>query len=172
MSAEAIRIAAATADEPDDPDADAGHWRRLAWLSREAISPLARLEHALHPWSSFVVIPIFALANAGIVLDGSSLEAATETRVALAVALGLVIGKIVGITAGVALATRLRLSSLPPQVGWSHMAGSGRSRASASRSPCSCRTSPTPTPTSWRRRRWACWRVRSWPPSPASRSSS
>ena len=41
VSAEAIRIAAATADEPDDPDADAAHWRRLAWLSREAISPLA-----------------------------------------------------------------------------------------------------------------------------------
>ena len=125
VSAEAIRIAGATADEPDDPDADAAHWRRLAWLSREAISPLARLEHGLHQWSSFVVIPIFALANAGIVLDGASLDAATETRVALAVALGLVVGKIVGLTAGVALATRLHLSTLPPGVGWAGMAGTG-----------------------------------------------
>ncbi len=125
VSAEAIRIAAATADEPDDPDADAVHWRRLAWLSREAISPLTRLEHALHPWSSFVVIPIFALANAGIVLDAASLDAATETRIALAVLLGLVIGKTLGLTAGVALATRLRLSSLPPGVGWAQMAGVG-----------------------------------------------
>ena len=78
VSAEAIRIAAATADEPDDPDADAAHWRRLAWLSREAISPLACVEHALHPWSSFVVIPIFALANAGIVLGAGSLDTATR----------------------------------------------------------------------------------------------
>jgi NhaA family Na+:H+ antiporter len=125
VSAEAIRIAAATADEPDDPDADAAHWRRLAWLSREAISPLAWWENALHPWSSFVVIPIFALANAGIVFDGASLDAATETRVALAVALGLVIGKTVGLTAGVVLATRLRLGALPPGIGWAQMAGVG-----------------------------------------------
>jgi NhaA family Na+:H+ antiporter len=125
VSAEAVRIAEATADEPDDPDADAAYWRRLAWLSREAISPLARLEHGLHQWSSFAVIPIFALANAGIVLDGASLDAATETRVALAVALGLVVGKAVGLTAGVALATRLRLSALPPGVGWAQMAGVG-----------------------------------------------
>jgi NhaA family Na+:H+ antiporter len=125
VSAEAIRIAAATADEPDDPDADAAHWRRLAWLSREAISPLAWWEHALHPWSSFVVIPIFALANAGIVFGADSLDTATETRIAVAVVLGLVLGKALGLTAGVALATRLRLSSLPPGVGWVQMAGVG-----------------------------------------------
>jgi Na+/H+ antiporter NhaA len=71
------------------------------------------------------LMAIFALANAGIVFDGASLEAATETRVALAVALGLVIGKTVGITAGVALATRLGLSALPPGVGWAQMAGAG-----------------------------------------------
>ena len=125
VSAEAIRIAAATADEPDDPDADAAHWRRLAWLSREAISPLAWWEHALHPWSSFVVIPIFALANAGIVFGADSLDTATETRIAVAVVLGLVLGKALGLTAGVALATRLRLSSLPPGAGWPQMAGVG-----------------------------------------------
>ena len=73
-------IAAEAADEPDDPDADAALWRRLAWLSRESISPLVRLEHALHPWTSFVVLPLFALANAGIVLDADAIDAATETR--------------------------------------------------------------------------------------------
>jgi Na+:H+ antiporter, NhaA family len=99
--------------------------RDPAVVSAEATSPLARWEGALHPWSSFVVIPIFALANAGVVFDGASLDAATETRVALAVALGLVIGKTVGITAGVALATRLRLSALPPGVGWAQMVGVG-----------------------------------------------
>jgi NhaA family Na+:H+ antiporter len=123
VSAEAIRIANETADEPDDPDADAGAWRRLAWLSREAISPLTRVEHHLHEWSSFLVLPIFALANAGIALDAGSLEAATETSIALASALGLVVGKTVGLTLGAALAVKLGLSPLPSGVRWAHMAG-------------------------------------------------
>ncbi len=125
VSAEAIRIADATDDEPASPDADAGHWRRLAWLSREAMSPLERVEHGLHQWSSFVVLPVFALANAGIVLDGPSFEAATETPVALAVALGLLIGKTVGLTAGAALAVGLGLSTLPHGVRWAHVVGVG-----------------------------------------------
>jgi NhaA family Na+:H+ antiporter len=125
VSAEAVRIAQETADEPDDPDADAGLWRRLAWLSREAISPLARVEHGLHEWSSFVVLPIFALANAGIPLDADSLEAATETPIAAAVAVGLVVGKTVGLTLGALLAVRLGLSALPSGVRWAHVLGVG-----------------------------------------------
>jgi NhaA family Na+:H+ antiporter len=125
VSAEAVRTAEATTDEPDEPDEDAEHWRRLAWLSREAISPLARVEHGLHGWSSFVVLPIFALANAGIVLEAEALEAATETRVALAVVLGLVLGKAIGLTAGAAIAVRLGVSPLPMGAGWTHMAGVG-----------------------------------------------
>jgi NhaA family Na+:H+ antiporter len=125
VSAEAIRTAAETDDHPDDPDADAESWRRLSSLSREAVSPLARVEEALHGWSSFVVLPIFALANAGIVLDGGSIDAAVDTPVALAVGLGLVLGKTLGLTAGVALATRLRLSSLPRGVTWLHVLGTG-----------------------------------------------
>jgi NhaA family Na+:H+ antiporter len=125
VSAEAIRIAEATDDEPESPDADAGHWRRLAWLSREAVSPLERVEHGLHQWSSFVVLPIFALANAGIALDRASFEAATDTPVALAVALGLLVGKTVGLTLGVALAVALGLSVLPRGVRWAHVVGVG-----------------------------------------------
>jgi NhaA family Na+:H+ antiporter len=125
VSAEAIRTAEATDDAPDDPDADAAAWRRLAWLSREAISPLARLQHGLHPWSSFVVLPIFALANAGIVLDAGSFRTAAETPVALGVALGLVVGKTLGLTAGTALAVRMGVSALPPGVGWGHIVGVG-----------------------------------------------
>ena len=82
VSAEAVRIANETADEPEDPDEDARLWRRLSWLSREAISPLTRVENSLHEWSSFLVLPIFALANAGIALDAESLDAATETPIA------------------------------------------------------------------------------------------
>ena len=125
VSAEAIRIAEETEDHPADPDADAAHWRRLAWLSREAISPLARVEHGLHGWSSFVVLPVFALANAGIALDADSLEAATRTPVALAAGLGLVVGKTAGLTLGAALAVGLGLSALPAGVRWRHVVGVG-----------------------------------------------
>jgi NhaA family Na+:H+ antiporter len=125
VSAEAICTADATDDAPDDPDADAAAWRRLSWLSREAISPLARLQHVLHPWSSFVVLPIFALANAGIVLDAGSFRAAAETPVALGVALGLVVGKTLGLTLGTALAVRLGVSALPRGVRWRHVVGVG-----------------------------------------------
>jgi NhaA family Na+:H+ antiporter len=125
VSAEAVRIAQEAADEPDDPDADAGLWRRLAWLSREAISPLTRVEHGLHEWSSFVVLPIFALANAGIPLDAEALDAAGESRIAAAVAVGLVVGKTAGLTLGVLLAVRLGLSGLPAGVRWPHVLGVG-----------------------------------------------
>ncbi|MBJ7456837.1 MAG: Na+/H+ antiporter NhaA, partial [Thermoleophilia bacterium] len=125
VSVEAIRAAEATGTTSGDPDVDAGVWRRLSWLSREAISPLARVEHGLHPWSSFLVLPVFALANAGIVLDGAALRAAVETPLAAAVAAGLVVGKIVGLTAGTALAVRLGLSTLPPGVRWMHIVGVG-----------------------------------------------
>ena len=72
-----------------------------------------------------MVLPIFALANAGIVLDGGSLRAAAETPVALAIALGLIFGKAIGLTAGAALAVRLRLSTLPVGVRWTHILGVG-----------------------------------------------
>lgn len=90
-----------------------------------AVSPLTRLEEGLHPWSSFVVLPVFALANAGIVLDSGAFDAATRTPVALAVAVGLVVGKTIGLTAGVALAVRLGLSGLPRGVRWAHVIGVG-----------------------------------------------
>ena len=125
VSAEAVRIAAATEDHPDDPDADAAQWRRLAWLSREAISPLNRVEHGLHEWSSFVVLPIFALANAGIVLDAASIDAARATPLAAAVAIGLVVGKTLGLTLGAFIAVSLGLSGLPPSVTWGHILGIG-----------------------------------------------
>ncbi len=98
---------------------------QISWLSRDAVSPLSRLSHALHPWSAFVVLPVFALANAGVVLSHESLEAAVDTPVTLAVAAGLVLGKPIGIVAGAALATALRASSLPHGVSWAQMAGVG-----------------------------------------------
>jgi NhaA family Na+:H+ antiporter len=125
VSREAVLTAERTDDHPTLPDGDAHQWRRLSWLSREAVSPLTRLEDALHPWSSFVVLPVFALANAGIVLDAAAFDAATDTPVAAAAAIALAVGKPIGLTAGTALAVRLGLSHLPAGVRWAHVAGVG-----------------------------------------------
>jgi Na+/H+ antiporter NhaA len=83
-----------------------------------ALSPNERLQHLLHPWSSFVVVPLFALANAGIDLGGGALGRALASSLTIGVVLGLVIGKPLGITLAAWLATRPRLGGLPMSVGW------------------------------------------------------
>jgi Na+:H+ antiporter, NhaA family len=123
VSLEAHRIADDTVDDPEAPDADAHHWLHLAGLSREAVSPLARLEHLLHPWTSWVVIPVFALANAGVPISSSTLGEALGSRVALGVVVGLVVGKGVGVTVFTWLATRTGITRLPEGVGWGHLVG-------------------------------------------------
>ncbi len=92
VSQEARRTADETSDRPEPPDADAYLWLRLSWLSKEAVSPLARVEHVLLPWSSFVILPIFALANAGVELSWSALADVVTTPFGLGIFLGLVIG--------------------------------------------------------------------------------
>jgi NhaA family Na+:H+ antiporter len=79
---------------------------------------LTRLEDRLHPWSSFLVVPVFALANAGVVLGGGAATGA----VAWGVGLGLVLGKPVGILAASALALRLRIAALPSALRLRHVA--------------------------------------------------
>jgi len=82
---------------------------------------LTTLEHRLHPWSAFVVVPLFALANAGVGFGGGLLGEALSTAMPWAIALGLVIGKIVGISAAVWLAVRTGLGRLPHGVGPLHV---------------------------------------------------
>ena len=94
-------------------------------LAQQSLSTTERLEHALHPWTSFAVIPLFALANAGVEISSGSVDAAAGSRLALAVVLGLVVGKPVGIVAAVWLATRLKWGSRPPELSWAHIAGVG-----------------------------------------------
>jgi len=77
---------------------------------------LETLEHRIHPVSSFVVLPLFALANAGVELGGSALSDSDGKRVAIAVAAALVAGKLVGIAGATLLALRLRLGKLPEGV--------------------------------------------------------
>ncbi len=94
-------------------------------LTNEAVSPLARLEARWHPWSSFLVLPLFALANAGVELYSGVFREAVTEPVVLGIVVGLVLGKPLGIVAAAALAVRLRLSRLPPGMGWLELSGVG-----------------------------------------------
>lgn len=78
---------------------------------------LDQLEHRLHPVSAFVVIPLFALASAGVALGGAALGEAASSSLAWAIALGLVVGKVLGIAGAALLALRLRFGALPDGVG-------------------------------------------------------
>jgi NhaA family Na+:H+ antiporter len=77
---------------------------------------LGELEHRLHPWVNLGILPLFALANAGVKLSGGELSDSTGRKIALAVALGLVVGKFIGIAGATLAALRLRLGTLPPGV--------------------------------------------------------
>lgn len=94
--------------------------QRAGVAAREAVSPVERLELALHPWVAFAVLPLFALANAGLVLS----PAGVDWRLALAVTVGLCCGKPLGVLALCWLATRVRLGTRPAGVSWSLIAGS------------------------------------------------
>ncbi|HEX2824537.1 MAG TPA: Na+/H+ antiporter NhaA [Streptosporangiaceae bacterium] len=92
---------------------------------RGAISPNDRLAQIFHPWSSYVIVPLFALANAGIVINGSFLARAYTSPVTLGIIIGYLVGKPVG-TAGAAwLVTRISRGRVRPPVGWGAVAGAG-----------------------------------------------
>ncbi|MER6624205.1 Na+/H+ antiporter NhaA [Streptomyces sp. NPDC000931] len=103
------------------PRADVGLSARVG-LQR-AVSVNERLQLMLHPWASYVVVPLFALANAGIDLRGGVLGSALSSRLTWAVVVGLVAGKLLGVWGGTRLGTRLRLGKLPQGVGPGHVVG-------------------------------------------------
>lgn len=88
-------------------------------------TPLQRLEHSLHPWVAYLVIPVFALANAGLTVGTIDVAQALTSPVTLGVALGLLFGKPMGIVLFSYLFTRKDLSSLPAGVTWPHIIGAG-----------------------------------------------
>jgi NhaA family Na+:H+ antiporter len=96
---------------------------QMIQTAQESISPLSRLEHNLVVWSSYVIVPLFALANAGVDFRGTSIAEAATSAVALGVALGLVVGKMVGITLFTVAAVRLGAGRLPPGTTWRHIVG-------------------------------------------------
>jgi NhaA family Na+:H+ antiporter len=87
-------------------------------------APLQRMERTLHPWVAFAIVPLFALANAGVRLDGE-LGAALGNRVTLGVVVGLVLGKQFGVTLGAWAAVRSGLTELPHGVTWRQIYGAG-----------------------------------------------
>jgi NhaA family Na+:H+ antiporter len=87
-------------------------------------APLQKMEHALHGWVSLLIMPLFALANAGVPLAVSSLGG-DSLPVLLGVVLGLTIGKPIGLTGAAWLAVRLGLADLPRGISWYHMASAG-----------------------------------------------
>ena len=99
---------------------------RVAGLElRAATSPNERLQQIFHPWTSYVIVPLFALANAGIAIDGSFLAQAFSSPVTLGILFGYVLGKPVGIFGSSWLLTRLSRRRLRPPVGWVAVAGGG-----------------------------------------------
>jgi NhaA family Na+:H+ antiporter len=95
--------------------------QRVDDARREALSPSEGLIHALHPWVAFGIMPLFALANAGVSLRGVTL-AGSHGRVALGAALGLLLGKPLGVLLACGLAVRLGVAELPRGLAWRHLA--------------------------------------------------
>ena len=90
-----------------------------------ALSPNERLQLLYHPWTSYVIVPLFALANAGIVLSGSFLARAWTSPITLGILIGYVAGKPIGIAGATWLLTKLSRGRLSPPVGWAAVAGTG-----------------------------------------------
>ena len=103
----------------EQPDAERA---RLAALAAAAtVAAGERLQHSLHRWTAYAVVPIFGLANAGVTLDEQTLREAASSPVTHGVVVALVVGKTVGITAGTTVALRTGWGVLPGGVRWSHL---------------------------------------------------
>ena len=124
-SAEELLTAYRQARAHGDTEAQQQILRQVEALSRDTESPLDRLEHTLHPWVSYLIVPVFALANAGVALSGDLLGDAAASSVSLGILLGLVVGKPIGILIACFLAIRFGIAELPSNTGYRHMAGAG-----------------------------------------------
>ena len=106
---------------PSEPDAES--LRATTQQAQEVVSVAERLEHLLHPWSSYVIVPLFALANAGVILSADAVTGGFTSSVTLGIVAGLVGGKIVGIGGMSWLAIRLNLGRAPDSVTARHLVG-------------------------------------------------
>jgi len=106
--------------EPTTDQRDALH--SLEAAAERLETPLVRLEHALHPWAAFFIMPVFALANAGVALEGN-LAATLGQPVSLGIVLGLFLGKQAGVLGFAWLAVKAGVAAMPAAVGWRQVWG-------------------------------------------------
>ncbi len=97
--------------------------RGVRHVVHEGLSPLERLEEATAPIAAFFVVPVFALANAGVLLSGDSISDAVNSDIAWGIFLGLLLGKFGGIMLAAALAVRLKIAIKPDELQWAHLGG-------------------------------------------------
>lgn len=116
------QIAREWADDLDD-EPTAAEIQAMTQLARSSVSVAERLQHRIHPLTSFVVIPLFALTNAGVHVTAGALSAPGGTVVALGVVAGLVIGKAIGITTFTWIGVKAGVGKLPAQITWGHIVG-------------------------------------------------
>jgi NhaA family Na+:H+ antiporter len=107
--------------QPDDHEMTPADVAILQYAAREAVAPLQRLEDRLHPWVGFVIMPVFALANAGVAVKPETVG----DPVSLAVAAGLLVGKPLGIVLFAWVAVKLKWAALPTGVTWPMMLAAG-----------------------------------------------
>ncbi len=110
------------ADDYDTADAALGE---LEDVIEATESPLDRLLRVVHPWSSFLILPVFALANSGVEISSDLAKSAASSAVTIGVVLGLVLGKPIGVVLFVWLAVRLGVADLLKGVTWAQLAGVG-----------------------------------------------
>lgn len=97
------------------------HLEKLKFLATESISPLDRFVHKLHPWVSYIIVPLFALANAGVDLSGMTFDSIFNSNISLGIILGLLLGKPLGIMLSCFIAVKSGLSELPKDITWSQV---------------------------------------------------
>jgi NhaA family Na+:H+ antiporter len=94
----------------------------ITHLNDQAHTPLQRIEHTLHPVTAYFILPVFALSNAGVHIDGEVMDMLSHP-ISIGIMLGLVLGKLIGISLLSRLVVRLKLASLPSGVEWNHIYG-------------------------------------------------
>ena len=128
-----------------DHTVTAAEVRDISFRVRESLPVTERLQDLLHPWTSYLIVPLFALANAGVPVSADSLGDAATSPVTVGVIVGLVVGKLIGIAGAIALAVRLGIGRLPEGSPPGTSSEWLRSPGSASRSRSSSLGSPSPT---------------------------